>query len=117
MTSRMNPSRAAGAIQRNTATMSFSGSIQVKLPPAPLANPVRQGPSPQPQQRQAQTVDPNVVVFPEAAGPLQVAVRPLLAHRWSTADAAVAVDYIGLAPQLAFPFRGLLQQVVPGDLV
>src|SRR5262249_45089046 len=33
----MKPSRAAGSIQRNTATMSWSGSIQVKLPPAPLA--------------------------------------------------------------------------------
>ncbi len=33
----MKPSRAAGSIQRITATMSFSGSIQVRLPPAPLA--------------------------------------------------------------------------------
>jgi hypothetical protein len=37
ITSRMKPSRAAGSIQRSTATMSFSGSIQVRLPPAPLA--------------------------------------------------------------------------------
>src|ERR1700693_2582644 len=35
----------------------------------------------------------------------------------AAADAAVAVDQIGLAPQLALPFRSLLQQVAPGDAV
>src|SRR5439155_27260929 len=69
------------------------------------------------QQRQAQTVDPNVVVFPEGAGRLQVAMRALLAGGRAPADAAVAVDQVRLAPQLAFPFGGLLQQVVPGDTV
>ena len=37
MTSFIKPSIAAGSVQRNTATMSFSGSIQVRLPPAPRA--------------------------------------------------------------------------------
>jgi len=33
----MKPSIAAGSVQRSTATMSFSGSTQVRLPPAPRA--------------------------------------------------------------------------------
>ena len=44
-------------------------------------------------------------------------MRALFAARGTAADAAVAVDQIRLAPQLAFPFRGLRQQVVPGDPV
>ena len=42
---------------------------------------------------------------------------PFLPADGTAADAAVAVDQIGLVPQLALPFRGLLQQVVPGDRV
>ena len=37
ITNRMNPSTAAGSIQRITATRSFVGSTQVMLPPAPEA--------------------------------------------------------------------------------
>jgi GNAT superfamily N-acetyltransferase len=37
MTCFMNPSIAAGSVHRKTATKSFSGSIQVRLPPAPRA--------------------------------------------------------------------------------
>ena len=44
-------------------------------------------------------------------------MRALFAARGTAADAAVAVDQVRLAPQLAFPFRGLLQQVMPGDPV
>src|SRR5579863_1522844 len=67
--------------------------------------------------RHRQAVDPHIVVFPEAARRLQVAMRSLAAARRPAADAAVAVDQVGLAPQLALPFRGLLQQVAPGDAV
>jgi len=35
----MKPSIAAGSVQRSTATMSSSGSIQVRLPPAPRGVP------------------------------------------------------------------------------
>src|SRR5438105_3831822 len=106
ITRRMKPSRAAGSIQRNTATMSLAGSMPVTLPPPP-----------QPQQGQCQPVDPDIVVFPEAAGRLQIAMGALATGGRPAADAAVAVDQIGLAPQLAFPLRGLLQQVMPRDLV
>src|SRR5262249_52380251 len=33
------------------------------------------------------------------------------------ADRAVAVDHVRLVPQHPFPFRGLLQQMMPGDRI
>src|SRR6267154_549577 len=82
-----------------------------------LAEDLRQRSSPEPQQRQAQPIYADIVIFPEISGRLQVAMRPLLAGGCASADAAVAIDQIRLAPQLSFPFRGLLQQVMPGDRV
>src|SRR3954453_489241 len=72
-----------------------------------LAEHLRQWPAPHAQQRQREAVDPDIVVFPERARFLQVAVRALFAARGTSADAAVAVDQVRLAPQLALPFRGL----------
>ena len=63
------------------------------------------------QQRQAQPVDADIVVFPVAAGRLQRARLPLaLPAARLDGEAAVAVDAIGLAEQRALPLRGLLQQ-------
>ncbi len=36
---------------------------------------------------------------------------------WPARGRAIAVDQIRLAPQLALPLRGLLQQLVPGDRI
>src|SRR5215470_5170517 len=80
-----------------------------------LAKHLGQGPPPNSQQGKAQPVDAHVVVLPERAGRLQVAMRSFFARTRTAADAAVAVDQVGLAPQLTFPFGGLLQQVVPSD--
>src|SRR5207249_11522658 len=71
----------------------------------------------QAQESEAQPVDPHVVVFPERAGRLQVAMRSFFPGARTAADTAVAVDQIGLAPELAFPFGGLLQEVMPGDRI
>ena len=65
-------------------------------------------------ERQAQTVDPDVVVFPMGARLLEVTVISLAAIIAAT-DIAVAVDQVGFAPQGAFPFAGLLQQMPPRD--
>src|SRR4051812_49154315 len=80
-----------------------------------LAEDLWQRPSPQPQQCQTQSVDADVVVFPERPGRLQVPVCSLFPGSRAAADATVAIDEVRLAPQLALPFRGLLQQMMPGD--
>src|SRR3546814_15802118 len=68
------------------------------------------------QQRVRQLVDAYVVVFPVSAGFLQRPGIALLARRRrAERDRAVAVDLVGHAEPLAFPFAGLLQQVAPGD--
>src|ERR1700731_3986100 len=82
-----------------------------------LAEHLGQRAAPNPQQSQAQAVDPDVVVFPEPARPMEVAVSPLWRCTRPAGRGAVAVDKIGLVPQHTLPFRGLLQEVMPGDRV
>ncbi len=76
----------------------------------------RQRLSEEPQQREAQAVDADVVVFPVGAGLAQRPERAFgivgLALRLQV---AVSVDEVGLAPERALPLRGLLQQMMPGD--
>ena len=82
-----------------------------------LAKHFGQWATPQPQQGEAQPVYPDVVVFPEFSGRPEIAVAALRRRARTAADRAVAVDQVRLVPQRAFPFRGLLQEVVPGDRV
>ncbi len=81
----------------------------------PLLQNLRQRPSEYLHERQGQPVDPNVVVFPEAAGSSQVAVGALPRVVAAGAHLPVPVDEVGLAPQLALPLAGLGEQVAPGD--
>src|SRR5262245_26032506 len=62
---------------------------------------LRQRPLPQTQQRQREAIDAHVVVVPERAWFLLLMTARFVNRR-------------RLLPQPAFPFTGLLQQVVPG---
>ena len=70
------------------------------------------------EQREAEQVDPDVVVFPVGSRRLKGA---WVTFAWGggagefAGEGAVAVDPLGFAEQGAFPFRGLLQEVSPGD--
>src|SRR5260221_3774211 len=79
-----------------------------------LAKDVRQRAAKEPQEREADAVDANVVVFPETPWRLQLPGLALAAAALEH-EVAVAIDDVGLAPQRALPFGGLLQEMVPGD--
>src|SRR5271163_1134118 len=48
---------------------------------------------------------------------MEIAVGSLRRYAWPSGDGTVAVDEIRLLPQHALPFRGLLEQMMPGDRV
>ncbi len=80
----------------------------------PFGEHLRQRAAEHTQQCEAEPVHPDVVVFPVGARRLQ---RPQIALPAAPlgGQVAAAVDDVGLAEQRALPFRGLLQQVPPGD--
>ena len=67
------------------------------------------------QQRQAEAIDADVVVFPITARRAQFPALALARIVRLRTKLPVAVDQVGLGKQRAFPFRGLLQQMPPGD--
>lgn len=78
------------------------------------ANTSGKRPAENPQQREGQAVGADVVIFPVRAKRLQRTGVAFLGAPFQ-GDGAVAVDPVGLAEQRAFPLRGVLQQVPPGD--
>lgn len=68
------------------------------------------------QQRVAERVHPDVVVFVEAAGLAQFAALAFSAVVGADADLPVMVDLVGFAKNLALPFAVHVEQMAPGDL-
>ena len=70
------------------------------------------------QQRECQLVDANVVVFPECARRQQWPRIAFVSEGFAgrlVLQVPVAVNLVGHAKAVAFPFAGLLQQLQPGD--
>src|SRR5215475_13077538 len=80
-----------------------------------LAQDLRQRPAKPLEQAECQQVDAHVVVLEMATRWLQLAPLPLTTVVGADADLAMVIDLVGLAPQLALPFAGLLQQVTPAN--
>src|SRR5262249_39092457 len=70
----------------------------------------RQGLFPNPQQRERESIDPDIIVFIETARLFQF---PRLA--FSAAKFFDAYERMRLAEHLAFPFAGLLRVMMAGD--
>ncbi len=68
------------------------------------------------QQRIAERVHPDVVVFVEAAGLAELAALALAAVVGADADLPEMVDLVGFAEDLALPFAVHVEQMAPGDL-
>ena len=82
----------------------------------PFFQDFRKRPLPDPEQGEGQPVYADVVILPEGARGLHVAGLALKgAFSRLGVEIAVMVDPVGLAPQGALPFAGLLQQLRPCD--
>ena len=69
------------------------------------------------EEREAQTVHADVVVFPQRARRPHRARRALSrVAELALADVAVVIDRVRLVPQRALPLAGLLQEMTPRDV-
>lgn len=81
-----------------------------------LAQNLGQRPAEAAQQRIAERIHPDIIVFVEAAGLAQFAALALAAVVGADADLAEMIDLVGLAEDLALPFAVHVEQMPPGDL-